>query len=213
MNGNLGQVGAGGVMPGSEPGTIFVPGVGPLKITDWRQDLIYDVEVLPVAIATGQTFTFFRNLAIAGVPKTRLETNMVTPSQLPSGHRAIVYGIHFLPMPDTAYRDAQTIIANGYAEFVTGDTKREKSGPLWGFPSPFGLTGHVAIDGAGAYTEMSNVNNGIPSEAAQGKMSIPIDLTNEMTFQANLIFFNAIALSAPVFMYCYLRAYIQTPVR
>jgi hypothetical protein len=200
-------------MPGSEAGTIFVPGVGPLRITDWRQDIIYDVEVLPVAIPAGQTYIFFRNLAIAGVPKTRLQTNMVTPSQLPSGHRAIVYGIHFLPMPNSDYRDSQTVIANGYAEFVTGDTKREKSGPLFAFPSPFGITGHTAIDGAGAYTEISNFNNGVPSEAAQGKLSIPIDLTNEMTFQCNLTFFNAVALGAALTMYCYLRAYIQTPVR
>ena len=211
MQNQLGQ--AGGIMPGSEAGTIFVPGVGPLRITDWRQDLIYDMEVLPVAIAAGQQFVFFRNLAIAGVPKTRLETNMVTPSQLPSGHRAIVYGIHFLPRPNSDIRDTQAVIANGYLEFVTGDTKREKMGPLWHFPSPYGITGHTAIDGAGAYTEIGHINNGVPSEAAQGKMAIPIDLTNEMTFQANLVFFNSVALGAVLNAYIYLRAYIQTPVR
>ena len=215
MNGQqLGQAGgAGGIMPGSEAGTIFVPGVGPLRITDWRQDLIWDMEVIPMVIAAGQQIVFFRNLQIAGVPKTRLQTSMVTPSQMPSGHRAIVYGIHFLPMPNSDYRDCQTVIANGYAEFITGDTKREKSGPLWSFPSPFGNTGNMGIDGAGAYTELTNFNNGVPSEAAQGKLAIPIDLTNEMTFQCNLTFFNAINLGAVLSMYCYLRAYIQTPVR
>jgi len=152
-------------------------------------------------------------MAIAGVPKTRLETSMVTPSQLPSGHRAIVYGVHFLPRPNSDYRDAQTVLSNGYLEFITGDTKREKSGPLWHFPSPFGITGGVAIDGAGGYTEIGNINNGVPSEAALGKMSIPIDLTNEMTFQATLTFFNAVALGAVLNAYVYLRAYMQTPVR
>lgn len=212
--GYLGQAnGAGNIMPGSEPGTIYVPGVGMQRITDWREDIIYDAEQLPINIAAGQQFVFFRNLAIAGVPKTPLQTNMVTPSQLPQGHRAIVYGIHFMTMPNVVHDDVQAIMANGYAEFITGDQKREKRGPIWSFPSPYGLTGYIAMDGLVAPREVSTINNGVPSPASIGKMSIPIDLTNELTFQCSVIFYNAVVLTAVSMLYCVLRAYIQTPVR
>lgn len=213
MGYNLGQVAQGQVVPGPEAGTIFIPGLGVQKITDWREDIIYDAELLPVAIANGQMFTFFRNLAIAGVPKSRLFTNMVTPSQLPAGHRAIIYGIHFMPMFDANVQDAQAILTGGYVEFVTGDTKREKSGPIWSFQSPFGMTGCVELDGNALPVVSGQLNNGVPSPASLGKMQIPIDITNELTFQCTLTFFNAVTLFMPTMVYCILRAFINTPVR
>lgn len=183
------------------------------RITDWRVGIIYDMEQLPVAIAAGQEFQLFRNLAIAGVNKTLVQTNIVTPSQLPSGHRAIVYGLHIHCGLNTVHDDVKTVMAGGYFEFVTGNTKTEAQGPVWSFPSPYGLTGYVSQDGLVAPRELSTINNGIPSPAGLGKLEIPIDLINELTFQGTLRFYAAQALNAVVNIYCVLRCYIQTPVR
>jgi len=214
MGRNLGQAPPGGaIVPGATPGTIFVPGVGMQKITDWRVHIIYDMEDLPVAIAAGQQFNFYRNLAIAGVPKTLVQTNIVTPSQLPSGHRAIVYGIHLMCGLQTIHNDVKTIMSGGYFDFITGNQKIEAEGPLWNFPSPFGLSGYVSQDGLGVPNELSTINNGIPSAAAVGKLEIPIDLVGELTFQGRLTFPAAQALTAVTHMYCVLRCYLQTPVR
>lgn len=220
MYNQLGQVpappaapGAGAMVPGPGPGMVFVPGLGMQKITDWTEGILYDTEQLPVAIATGQTFTFFRNMAIAGVPKTRLQTNMDTPSQMPSGWRGIVYGMHVMCQPGTVHADVQAIMANGYAQFITGGTKREKEGPLWSWPSPFGLTGLVSQDGLAVASEISDMNNGVPSPAAIGRMQIPIDLIDELTFEGQVTFHVATALTAPVMLYFVLRAFINKPVR
>jgi len=183
------------------------------RITDWRVGIIYDVEQLPIAIAAGQEFNFYRNLAIAGVPKTRLQTNIVTPSQLPSGHRAIVYGVHLMCGLNIVHDDVQTIMNSAYFEFVTGDQKTELQGPAWFFPSPFGLTGYVSQDGLAAPRELSSINNGIPSPSAIGKLEIPIDLVGELTFQGTLRFYNAQVLNNITNFYVVMRAYIQSPVR
>jgi len=201
------------VQPGPEPGTIYVPGIGVQKITDWRTDLIYDAELMPVNIAAGQQFVFFRNLAVAGVNKTRRETNIITPSQLPYGNRAVIYGIHFHTIQTAFPDDAVTLLSNGYVEFITGDTKRERSGPIWSFPSPFGLTGFGVADGGGAPVMFAQVNNGVPSPSSIGKMEIPIDLASLMTFQCTLTFFTAQVLFQTTWVYCTLRAYINTIVR
>ncbi len=201
------------IQPGQQPGTIDVPGVGMVRITDWVVGTIYDMEQLPLNIAAGQEFRFFRNLAIAGVPKTLLQTNIVTPSQLPSGHRAIVYGLHVMCGLNAVHDDVKAVMNGGYFEFVTGNTKREANGPVWQFPSPFGLTGYVSQDGLGAPRELSSINNGIPSPAGLGKLEIPIDLVDEMTFDATLRFYNATVLTAVTSLYVVLRAYVNTPVR
>jgi hypothetical protein len=203
----------GAVVPGQEPGTIFIPGLGMQRITDWRDAIIYDMETLPAAIATGQQFQFFRNLAIAGVPKTLLQTNIVTPSALPSGHRAIICGIHIDCALNTVHDDVKAIMNAGYFEFITGNQKLEANGPVWSFPSPYGLNGYVSQDGLAAPRELSTINNGVPSMAAVGKMSIPIDLVNQLTFQGTLTFFQAVALTVPVNLYVTLRGWLQTPVR
>ncbi len=209
----MGAGNRGAIVPGAEPGTIFVPGAGMQRITDWRVGIIYDMEQLPLNIAAGQQFQYYRNLAIAGVPKTRIQSNMVTPSQLPSGHRAIVYGIHVHCGLQTPHDDVKTVLDAGHFEFVTGATKTEADGPVWAFPSPFGATGYVSQDGLAAPREVSSVNNGIPSPAGIGKLEIPIDIINELTFQGTLTFFAAQVLTQIVNLYVTLRAYIQTPVR
>lgn len=203
----------GSVTPGPAAGTIFVPGQGIVSITDWREDNIYDAELLPVNIPAGATYTFFRNLAIAGVPKSPLITNMITPSQLPSGHRAVVFGMHIQPALDAIAEDARTIALAGYAQFTTGDTKRERQGPVWSWPSPYGLTGIVTADGAGAPYVFASVNNGIPSPVSTGKMQIPVDLNQEITFQATIAFPAGATLTAATMVYFILRAFINTPVR
>lgn len=209
----MGRQQGGAIVPGATPGTIFVPGVGMQRITDWRVGIIYDMEQLPLNIAAGQQFQFFRNLAIAGVNKTRIQTNIVTPSQLPSGHRAIVYGVHVMCGLQTVHDDVKTVVSNGYFEFVTGDTKTEVQGPIWSLPSPFGLVGYASQDGLVAPRELSTINNGVPSPASIGKLEIPIDLIDELTFQGTLTFFAAQVLNVVVNLYVILRCYIQTPVR
>lgn len=201
------------ISPGPEAGTIIVPGQGIVKLTDWRQDNIYDCELLPATLTAGRTITFFRNMEIAGVPKTPLETNIITPSQLPSGHKAVIYGMHIQPALDATAENARTIIAGGYAEFITGETKRERQGPLWMWGSPYGLTGIKSNDGALAPYTFDSINNGVPSPASQIKMDIPLELTNELTFRATIQFPSGATLSTPTRVYFILRAYINTPVR
>lgn len=213
MGTNLGQAAGGAIVPGAESGTIFVPGMGMQKLTDWRVGTIYDMETLPAAIAAGQEFRFFRNLAIAGVPKTLVQSNIVTPSQLPSGHRAIVYGIHFMTALGTVHDNVQAVMGAGYLEFITGNQKTEAQGPVWMFPTPFGLTGYVSQDGLAVPRELSAINNGVPSPASMGKLEIPIDINRELTFEGVLRFYAATVLTAPVNAYLVLRAYLQTPVR
>ncbi len=199
--------------PGAEPGTIFIPGVGWQRMTDWTEQILYDAEQLPVVIAAGQTINFFRNLQIAGVPKTKLQTNMIAPSQMPSGWRGIIYGMHIMTAIGTGHDDAQRIYGNAWADFTTGNQKLEKEGPLWAWPSPYGLTGLVSMGGLAAPREVAEINNGVPSPAAMGKMELTIDIVNELTFQGRVIFENAVTLDATVMLYFVLRAFIQKPIR
>lgn len=201
------------VIPGPTPGTIWIPRIGLQKISDWTEGITYDAEQLPVIIATGQIFTFFRNPAIAGVPKGKLFTNMTTFNQLPSGWRMIVSGIHIMCMPGTVHDDAQAIIGRGYADFVTSAQKIEKEGPVWSFPSPFGVTGLVSMDGLAGPREVADINNGVPSPAAIGRMSVPVDLIDELTFEGHIRFDLPTNLTAAVMVYMILSGWINKPVR
>ena len=122
-------------------------------------------------------------------------------------------GVDGEPQTAELSADAEERINKLYSLIEQLEAKVEANGPLWGFPSPYGLTGYVSQDGLAAPRELSTINNGIPSPAGIGKLEIPIDLINELTFQGTLTFFAAAALTAIVNLYVVLRAYIQTPVR
>ena len=213
--------GAGGVVPGPVPGTFYVPTIGMLEVKDWTETVIYDTERLITPIAAGFTYTFFRNLAFpTGVRKLLRETNMITPQQLPSKWRAIVYGISFAVNPaETAVAgtfttpdDVQRVMTNGYCEFRTGNQKTEKEGPIITWPSPFGLTGPIATTGPAA-REWGWINNGVPSVGALPPMKIIVDLIDELTFFSTVQFESAVILDANVDLVCMLRCFLSKPVR
>lgn len=225
MSMNYGQLpipgaGAGGISPGPMPGQIYVPGAGLVEVKDWTQEPVYDTELLVTPIAAGTTYTFFRNLNIAAVPKDARYTNMVTTQQLPSGWRAIVHGVHFKVLPmevagagiPTTPEDMQRITYQGVVEFVTGNSKIERQGPMDMFPDPYGLSGPMAFAG-GVLHEFSNLSNGVPSLGAMQKDDIVIDLTNELTFFATATFPGGLVLDNNCFLRCTLRAFVSKPVR
>lgn len=215
--------GPGGIMAGPQPGQIYVPGIGMVEVKDWTEGPIYDTEQLVTPVGAGQTINFFRNLAFAPplAAKDVRYTNMTTPSQLPSGWRAVVYGVGFrvlhnenvvgagvFPTPE----DVTRVLTEGVAQFITGNQKVEKEGPLTLFPCPFGISGPIEFAGP-ALHEVSALSNGTPALGAVPKMSIVIDLTNELTFGAEVTFPGGLILDANVFLQCILMAWISRPVR
>lgn len=218
-----GTPGPGGITPGPQPGQIVVPSVGLVEISDWTEGPIYDTELLVTPVGAGTTINFFRNLAFAppaGIKDVRY-TNMTTPSQLPSGWRAIVYQVGFRVLLNevvigagafTTPEDVQRVLTEGVAEFITGNQKVEKEGPLTLFPCPFGLAGPVAF-ATPALHEWSAINNGVAALSAVPPMNIVIDLTNELTFTAGVSFPGGLILDNNVFLQCVLMAWIRRPVR
>jgi len=202
--------------PGEVAGTMYINGKGPYLVSDWQNLPIYDTEVLPAAIAAGTTYQFFAglNMTVTGVRKNLLDTNMTQQSMLSKGWRAVVYGIHFNMAPGTPNDDIQLIFANGVYTFVIGNQKDEKQGLLLHAPSPYGLTGNMAIV-AGAPVEKSNINNGVPSLGAVPQ-DVPIDLYDQTSFRVDVTFPNGIAAlpaGAGLRLITTLRAYVQKPLR
>jgi hypothetical protein len=158
----------------------------------WSDEVIYDVENLVTPVAAGAQTTFFRNLAIAGVNKDRRQTNMVTPNQLPTGWYAKVWGVSLRVLQReivaggglfTTPEDVKRILVEGVLQLTTGNLKNERWLPALMNPSPYGMTGIAERTGAAA-TLFSAINNGVPAQSAFMELSFPIELSNEMTFQA-----------------------------
>lgn len=211
---NMGQMGN-RVVAGETPGTIYIPGVGWQKVTDWTDTVIYDSEIIPAgAIPAGTVYNFFRNLNFTATlaRKSELYTTMTTPNQMAKDWRAIVYNISFQCKPGSWADDVQAIIGGGYSRFITGNQKIEREGALWMFPSPFGISGFISQDGLGVASEKSALNNGAASAEGVGKQMI-VDLVDQMTFEASVRFDDAITLANMTYLYCVLRAYINKPVR
>lgn len=201
------------ITPGPQSGEIWVPGIRELqRVTDWTEGIIYDSMLLPATITAGQTISFFQSLMIAGIPKTNSQSNMQTPSQLPSRWRMVVNGIHIQPAIGTPVDDILALFESGYFRFQTGGAKTEKEGPLWTFPSPYGITGIHSIDGHAAPREVSMINNGVPSPAAMGLMQLPIDLADEQIFVGEMSWDALTTLTAAMMVWVILRGYIQKPV-
>lgn len=202
------------ITPGRAPGEIYVRGRGPFKLSNLYEDVIYDAELIQGSVAAPTELTLFSNLNFqaGGAKKSKLYTNMTQPGQLPKDTDAVVFGVHFTTGPKTKFDDHKLVMSNGYAEFETGGTRTERSGPLWFFSSPFALTGSLEIDGSSGAVEKSLVGSGVPSPAAAGKQ-IPIDLFDQMTFSAPVKFLESFTPSEDLYLYCYLRAYLIRPMR
>lgn len=213
-----------GVTPGPEPGQLWINGVGYVDAKSWTQDILFDTEQLPAGnTPAGTTYNFFRSTAfqLTGVRKSVLDTNIVVAQQLPSGWQMYVYGMGYRVAQRenvvgagifTSPADVQRILAGGFGQFMTGNQKIEREGPLETWPCPVGLTGPIMRTGAAA-TTWSSINNGVASMGAMPPMDITINLSRELTFEGSVTFPIGITLDAACFLQLILFGYVAKPVR
>lgn len=215
------EPGPGGVVPGPEAGQMFIPTVGWVQASAWTQEFIYDTEQVVTPVAAGTEYVFFRNLAFpAGARKDERYSSMTMPSQLPAGWHAVVYHIGFrvLSMETavagvfTTPEDSQRILTQGVGRFIIGAQKTEREGPLELWPCPYGMNASIMRTGA-AVTTWSGVNNGIPSVGATPPDDIVINLYDELTFEARVVFRGGFVLDAPTMVQCVMRVWMAKPVR
>ena len=108
--------------------------------------------------------------------------------------------------------DALRLYYQGVARFVTGNQKLEKEPPLIFWPSPLGVTGNIERTGAG-FTSFGTLNNGIPSLSATIPLELPIELSNELTFEGRIRFPAAITLDNDTQIQFMLHTYMSKPLR
>jgi len=218
---NLNEPGPGGIVPGPEAGQLWIPTIGWVDVKAWTQEPYYDTELITTPIAAGDEYIFFRNLSFpTGVRKDDRFTNMTMSSQLPSGWQAIVYHISFrvLQMETavagifTTPEDVQRILSQGVARFIVADQKTEKRGPLEMWPCPFGMVGYVTRTGPAA-TTWSAVSNGLPSMASVPPNDIVINLVDELTFEARVVFRGAMNLDNDTYLQCLMLTWTSKQVR
>jgi hypothetical protein len=185
------------LIAGPQPGSIWIEALQEwVDAKSWVDGVIYDTEIVVTPFAAGNTLNFFRNLAFqaTGVAKDARHTNMVTPSQLPSGWYAKVWGLSVRVLQlETALgsglfttpEDVQRALYEMVFRFTTGNQKIERDLPALMWPSPYGMSAEVMRTG-GAWTTWSSVNNGVPAAGAMYELTFPIELVNELTFQGVL---------------------------
>lgn len=185
------------LQPGPQPGMIWVDALNDyVDARSWTDTVLYDTENLVTPVAAGAITTYFRNLAIAGVAKDMRMTNMTTPSQLPTGWYAKVWAVSVRVLERetalgsglfTTPEDVKRILVEGVLQLMTGNLKTERFLPVLMNPSPYGMTGLAFRTGAAA-TLFSAVNNGVPASGAMYELTFPIELSNELVFQAFMTF-------------------------
>jgi len=211
------------LVQGPQPGMVWSKEVGQwIDMQSWNQEPIYDTEVITTPITAGDEYIFFRNAAFpTGVRKDMRHTNMVAQQQLPSGWYARVYmmSVHVLFQETaagsgifTTPEDAIRLYYQGIARFRTGAQKDEKEAPLLFWPSPMGLTGNVERTGP-AVSSVGTLNNGVPSLGAVVPLELPIDLTNELTFEGRVRFPGAVTLDNDTQIQMVLHTYMSKPLR
>jgi hypothetical protein len=188
----------------------------------WNEEPIYDSEQLLTPVAAGARIVLFRNTNFpAGVRKDLRYTNMVGQSQLPSGWYAQVNLMSIRVMQQetaagsglfTTAEDCQRIFEEGVLNFETGNQKVEKEAPLYMWPSPIGMAGVIENTGPAA-TRFSALNNGVPSFGAVKELELPIELSNELTFQATLTFPGGLTLDNNCMIQMTLFTYMSKPLR
>jgi len=208
---------------GPQPGQVYLKQLGIwVDMQSWTQEPIYDTEIITTPVAAGSEVIFFRDPAFpTGVRKDLRHTNMVSQQQLPSGWKATIYQmsvkILFLETAAgsglfTTPEDALRLYYQGVARFVTGNQKLEKEAPLIFWPSPLGITGNVERTGA-ALSSFGTVNNGIPSLSATIPLELPIELSNELTFEGRIRFPAALTLDNDTQIQFTLHTYMSKPLR
>jgi len=203
------------VIPGANPGEIYIEGIGVQRLSDWQDTHVWDTEIIPAGvIPAGAVYRFFasQQFTATGAQKTILDTNMTQQQQNPKGWVMVINGIHFKVRPGTLFDDAQLIFGGSSVRFITGNDKTEREGQMEMFPSIYGLTGMLSNDGNVVAIEKSNLNNGTPALGAIGK-PMPITIGDMMTYRAEVTIPYSITLVAAVFLEAYLRVYMQKPVR
>lgn len=208
--------------PGSRPGQVYLPELDEwVDMKSWTQEPIYDTELITTPVGQGDEYIFFRNPAFpTGVRKDLRHTNVITQQQLPSGWYARIYlmSIQILFMETavaglfTTPEDALRLTYQGVGSFITGSQKTEKEAPLIFWPSPLGLTPNVTRTGAGM-TSFGVVNSGIPSLGATIPMKLPIDLSQELTFEGRVRFPGGMTLDNNTMIMFTLHTYMSKPLR
>ena len=206
----LGQVLPPGVQATGKPGELFIEGVGVRKFADMRQDVLYDrVTFTREAgdLPKGSRFVFFRDIQ----NKTRLETNMSQSGRLPTDQEAVVYRINLLPLPETDPDDMKLLMSYMYGEMVLDEDNKVRSGPALIFPSAHGLYG--GIQTTKTDETVGNLSNGVPSTGANPRLMLPIFLGDGRTFRYDVVFYEAVTLSADPICYVILDCLIARPLR
>lgn len=211
------------IIQGPQPGMVFIKALGTwVDMKSWTQEPIYDSELVTSPVTAGDAYVFFRNPSFpTGIRKDLRHTNMVSQQQLPSGWQATIYqmGIRIVFLETaagsglfTTPEDAMRLYNQGVARFITGNQKVEKEAPLLFWPSPLGLSGHVMRTGPG-FTSYGSINNGIPSLSATVPLDLPIELSNELTFEGRITFPAAVTLDNDTLISFTLHTYMSKPLR
>lgn len=211
------------LVQGPQPGMVFIKAIGQwVDMKTWTQEVIYDTELVVSPVTAGDELVFFRNPAFpTGVRKDERHTNMIAQSQLPSGWHATIYMMSIqIVFTETALasgifttpEDAIRLYHEGVGRFRTGAQKTEREAPLLFWPSPLGLTGNVERTGAAA-TSVGTINNGVPSLGAVVPLAIPIELSNELTFEGRVRFPGPVTLDNDTMIQFLLFTYMSKPLR
>jgi len=211
------------MIAGPQPGMVYIKALGQwVDMKSWTQEPIYDTELITTPVTAGDEYTFFRDPAFpTGVRKDLRHTNMVSQQQLPSGWYATIYlmsiKILFIETAAgsglfTTPEDALRLYYQGVARFMTGNQKVEKEAPLVFWPSPLGLTGNIERTGP-AFSSFGTVNNGVPSISATVPLELPIELSNELTFEGRIRFPGGLLLDNDTQIQFTLHTYMSKPLR
>lgn len=85
--------------------------------------------------------------AAVNTPKTMADTNGLAANSMPANRCLVLDTLGFYFGSTTLKADIDAFIAHSWMEFKIED-KRYWEGPLWEYPSGFGLVSHDAVDGA-----------------------------------------------------------------
>ena len=189
-------------------GTYRLPTGEVINLVEWVEDAVYDKVQLDASISAGAEYVFFRDIQ----NKDLNETNMRVSSRLEPGWEMIVWRIGFVVAAQTAFDNLLKILDNAYAEFNLG-TKTVKQGPIWLFQTGFGISGAVTIDAASSETVKHTANIGPSGTNLVAPLSIPIHITDDVSFQAVIRFFDATTLTAATDVWGVLYGWVKRPVR
>lgn len=152
-------------------------------IAEWREDNKYDtVKLTALTVTAGTEKNFFRDLT----DKELIHTNLSTPRRLPAGEemlvdRAWVYVPTAFGNTVISGSDYKKVVENGYIKFQI-NRKDVSEGPLWAFPSGYGIAGQTTENATGIFSI------GVPSTAAASKLKREQYMTSDHDMDAKLTF-------------------------